>query len=63
MLFDNIEKYDRNRVEKCGHCLLVLLRSAFAGESFCHQRLPSPLHQDIPLKVKFNLLLKSYVVV
>ncbi|CAH8625321.1 unnamed protein product [Schistosoma intercalatum] len=55
---EETEKYDRNRVEKCGHCLLVLLRSAFAGESFCHQRLPSPLHQDIPLKV-FNLMLSE----
>ncbi|XP_018654264.1 hypothetical protein Smp_171880 [Schistosoma mansoni] len=55
---EETEKYDRNRVEKCGHCLLVLIRSAFAGESFCHQRLPSPLHQDIPLKV-FNLMLSE----
>ncbi|CAH8646959.1 unnamed protein product [Schistosoma bovis] len=55
---EETEKYDRNRVEKCGHCLLVLIRSAFAGESFCHQRLPPPLHQDIPLKV-FNLMLSE----
>ncbi|CAH8573624.1 unnamed protein product [Schistosoma turkestanicum] len=54
------EEYDGNRIEKCGHCLLVLLRLAFAGESFSHQRLPSPLHQDIPIKV-FNLMLSESI--
>ncbi|KAH8865773.1 Vacuolar protein sorting-associated protein 8 like, partial [Schistosoma japonicum] len=57
-LNDESEEYDPNRIEKYGNCLLVLLRSAFAGESFCHQSLPSPLHQDVPLKV-FNLVLSE----
>nr|CAH8876022.1 unnamed protein product [Trichobilharzia regenti] len=51
-------KNDDNRTAKYGHCLLVLLCSAFAGESFCHQRLPAPLDQDIPLKI-FNLMLSE----
>ncbi|CAH8654374.1 unnamed protein product [Heterobilharzia americana] len=54
-------KDEKNRIEKCVHCLLVLLRLAFASESFCHQRLPPPLDQNIPLKV-FNLMLSESLV-
>ncbi|KAK4476008.1 hypothetical protein MN116_001241 [Schistosoma mekongi] len=59
-LNDESEEYDSNRIETCENCLLVLLRSAFAGESFCHQSLPSPLNQDVPLKV-FNLMLSDSI--